>query len=218
MNTIKTFKKILWKFPFYHFKYEEIINIPQKAKVLDFWCWELWDIKFVKKLRKDLDFHWVDVLIPTIEIPNFMKFNKIQKNEKLPFKDETFDCVVSHHVFEHLDDPYFYISELNRVLKKWGKIIISTPNTSSVLLPGYLNFYAHPDHKRPYNKTSLIWLFNEEDITYHKCKNIRPIPLIFWIPFYIQKKFIEKEDISFLHNIFINNLFRKNILISWYKK
>ena len=36
----------------------------------------------------------------------------------LPFKDQSFDYVVSSHILEHVDDPMKFISELCRVAKK----------------------------------------------------------------------------------------------------
>lgn len=51
------------------------------------------------------------------------------------FKDETFDCVVCNAVLEH--DKYFWksISEMKRILKKNGLLIIGTPS--------YTNFWVH---------------------------------------------------------------------------
>lgn len=44
----------------------------------------------------------------------------------LPFKNESFDHVISESVFEHLADPWHYANELYRVMKKGGYIIIDT--------------------------------------------------------------------------------------------
>jgi len=44
----------------------------------------------------------------------------------LPFRDETFQTVISLNVFEHLSDPVKAASELGRVCKKGGQIIIHT--------------------------------------------------------------------------------------------
>jgi SAM-dependent methyltransferase len=46
----------------------------------------------------------------------------------LPFPDEHFDCVVSIDVHEHLVEPDPFTSELRRVAKLGGKIIITVPN------------------------------------------------------------------------------------------
>lgn len=49
---------------------------------------------------------------------------------KLPFSDNTFECVVSFEVMEHLKryDLPFYLHEMRRVLTEGGCCFISTPN------------------------------------------------------------------------------------------
>ena len=48
----------------------------------------------------------------------------------LPFKDDFFDVVVSFETIEHIgeEDQELFMSEIKRVLKKDGKLIISTPD------------------------------------------------------------------------------------------
>lgn len=48
--------------------------------------------------------------------------------EKLPFPDQSFDIVHSHHVFEHVADPLVSALEAFRVLKPGGIIFIEVPN------------------------------------------------------------------------------------------
>jgi len=47
---------------------------------------------------------------------------------KLPFPDNTFDCVVSLDVIEHIADHERFIREAHRVLKRYGTFIMETPN------------------------------------------------------------------------------------------
>lgn len=57
---------------------------------------------------------------------------------ELPFENDEFDAVVSSDVIEHLEDVERYISEIKRVVKKNGVIVISTP----------IRFTEHPlDHE-----------------------------------------------------------------------
>ena len=46
---------------------------------------------------------------------------------KLPFPDNTFDYVICFETLEHTDNPFKAMSEINRVLKKGGMFIGSTP-------------------------------------------------------------------------------------------
>lgn len=48
--------------------------------------------------------------------------------ESLPFKSDTFDFVHSHHVFEHVRNPFLAADEVYRVLKNGGRIFIEVPN------------------------------------------------------------------------------------------
>ncbi len=47
---------------------------------------------------------------------------------KMPFKAKSFDVVVSSEVIEHVTDPEKAISEMYRVLKPGGILILTTPN------------------------------------------------------------------------------------------
>ena len=51
--------------------------------------------------------------------------------KKLPFKNSEFDCVVLGEVIEHVPDTDGLLAEINRILKKDGYLIISTPNLAS---------------------------------------------------------------------------------------
>ena len=51
---------------------------------------------------------------------------------KLPFADASFDIVICTEVIEHVTETRQLITEINRVLKKGGKLIVSTPNLVSL--------------------------------------------------------------------------------------
>ena len=66
----------------------------------------------------------------------------------LPFRDGSFDVIVSRSVVEHLERPFAVFGELRRVLKPGGYLIFTTPNKyyySSIvagLVPySWKNFY-----------------------------------------------------------------------------
>lgn len=59
--------------------------------------------------------------------------------ETLPFDDKTFDAAIFNEMFEHLRmNPIFTLSEVKRVLKPGGILMLSTPNLRS--LNGIYNF------------------------------------------------------------------------------
>jgi ubiquinone/menaquinone biosynthesis C-methylase UbiE len=57
---------------------------------------------------------------------------KIGTLDKSGFQDSIFDVVVLSHVIEHAFDPIALLNECKRVLKPGGKIVIATPNSSSL--------------------------------------------------------------------------------------
>ena len=74
-------------------------------------------------------------------------FSKLYKDKKfirlseksLPFKDQEFDFVIASHVLEHVEDPQFFIKELERVSAK-GYIELPT------ILEDNLVFENKKDH------------------------------------------------------------------------
>jgi SAM-dependent methyltransferase len=46
---------------------------------------------------------------------------------RLPFDDETFDCVIAAEVLEHLHDDERAMAEIHRVLKPGGEVVVSVP-------------------------------------------------------------------------------------------
>lgn len=54
-------------------------------------------------------------------------------NDRLPFKNKTFDVVLLVDVLEHILDPIFVVKEAKRIVKKDGLIIFSVPNSFNLL-------------------------------------------------------------------------------------
>lgn len=55
----------------------------------------------------------------------------------LPFKDNSFDSVVSFETIEHVHDGALFLSEMYRVLQPGGIFICSTPNIAYTVHPPY---------------------------------------------------------------------------------
>ncbi len=72
-----------------------------------------------------------------VELPsNYTKIIKHNVHDEFPFNDNTFDTVVAGEILEHLENPFAFLKECKRVVKKGGRIIITTPN--SCYLPIFL--------------------------------------------------------------------------------
>ncbi len=52
----------------------------------------------------------------------------VANGTKLPFRDRSFDAVVSFETIEHLQNRGRFLGELSRVLRDQGLLILSTPN------------------------------------------------------------------------------------------
>ena len=82
----------------------------------------------------------------------------------MPFKDSYFDKVIFTEVLEHLKNEEKAISEISRVLKKGGTLLLTTPNKEVVPLPPLLNWHVrHYSDKELYNL--LKKYFNEVQIS-----------------------------------------------------
>lgn len=70
----------------------------------------------------------------------------------IPFSDESFDLVLATDIIEHVDDDLKALQELQRVLKKSGRIVITVPTFPS--LWGLQDEVSH--HKRRYRRRDLL--------------------------------------------------------------
>lgn len=76
---------------------------------------------------------------------------------KLPFKENTFDCIVSSEVMEHLPDDVTALKALHKITKKGGTLIISVPNANYPFLWDPLNWLLEKLFHTHVNK-DIWWL------------------------------------------------------------
>lgn len=84
---------------------------------------------------------------------------------RLPFPDDTFDMVLSTQVIEHVPNDWAFVKEAGRILKKEGRMLIS----SVLRLPHGWYFYRHegqwvldPTHVREYrSREQFLDLFSD---------------------------------------------------------
>lgn len=60
-------------------------------------------------------------------LPNFARADAAH----LPFRENTFDLIVSNHSLEHFDDLAAALAEIQRVVKRQGALYISVPDSST---------------------------------------------------------------------------------------
>ena len=66
------------------------------------------------------------------------------KDKKLPFIDNQFDFVIASHVLEHVEDPKFFITEIERVSKK-GYIELPTKLEDNLVFENKKDHLWHMD-------------------------------------------------------------------------
>lgn len=64
----------------------------------------------------------------------------------LPFPDEAFDTVLFGEVIEHLPEPGSVLSEIARVVRSDGQLVLTTP----------FGYHPHPDHRHTFYVDSLL--------------------------------------------------------------
>lgn len=80
----------------------------------------------------------------------------VEDGTSLAFATEVFDVLLSFEMIEHLSDPNHYLTEIHRVLKKGGVLIISTPN----------KLFTSPGRRTP------IWKYHLREFYYEEFKQI----------------------------------------------
>lgn len=82
-----------------------------------------------------------------------IKLKSIKIGQKLPLEDEYFDAVTMSAFLEHLDSPENVVAETFRILKRGGKLMLTTPSPIS----------------RPIlDSLAFLWLIDKREISDHK--------------------------------------------------
>ena len=134
-------KKNLFQYYWHTRKWKKLKNflMGSKGSLLDIGCADGTTTYFIQKTFPKLKISGIDLYRKSIS------FAKARQKEKksmisficadahnLPFPRRKFETVVALEVLEHLKDPDRVLLEINRVLKKNGKLIIAQ-DTNSLL-------------------------------------------------------------------------------------
>ncbi len=102
--------------------------IPDHTKVLDFGCGNMFTSKEILNIKPSLNIVGIDVIKDQNLDDQFFEDKRMSfellTTKELPFEDNSFDISFSLAVLHHTDHPEFYLSELKRVTKPTGSIII----------------------------------------------------------------------------------------------
>lgn len=108
----------------------KIINtLKEKTNILDIGCGDGTFLANIKANNPQVKLYGVDFSKFQLEKAKTIATVKQANLEKgIPFKENTFDVIYCAEVIEHLFNPDFLLEECNRILKKNGYLILSTPN------------------------------------------------------------------------------------------
>lgn len=184
-------------------RYKDTFNLLPKdkgIKILDVGCWPCALDLILKK--KGFDVHGISLDMSKIFRDNLRKkgiklSNCDLEKDSFPFKDEQFDYILCTEVIEHMNNPYHLLNETNRVLKKGGKLLLTTPNAASLnkifeIIKGdtiygqSVIFWFEPKekylvrerHVREYTINELMYMLNKhnfrlEKVYFSSCGDIK---------------------------------------------
>ena len=150
--------------------------VPRTGKVLEVGCG--YGFLSFLMLAKNRQVFASDVVrgIARKPLSKGVVFKKISQG-KFPFESNSFDCVISTDVIEHVLDESGFMEECWRVLKKEGKLIMATPNIYRLSFwlktlvfqkprfPSKANLtpaLGMEQHLREYDKKRLRFLFEKK--------------------------------------------------------
>jgi SAM-dependent methyltransferase len=82
----------------------------------------------------------------------------------LPLEDNSFDLVWASEVIEHIADTARWLSEVRRVLRRGGRLLLTTPSHGRLRLAlGGIERFSEPlgDHLHLYSRRSLTGVLND---------------------------------------------------------
>lgn len=164
----------------------KILDQPfkQKKNVLDYGCGN----KPYKNLFINIFSEYVGADLQGNELADI----RINTDGTLPLQNESFSCVLSSQVLEHVENPNLYLSEAYRVLKIDGKLILSTH--------GFWQYHPDPNDYWRWTSTGLKKIIEDAGFNIENIYSVMSLPTIsiqFWqdstlnkVPRFLRKIYI----------------------------
>jgi SAM-dependent methyltransferase len=112
---------------------EFFASFPGRLKVLDIGCA---NGAILRPLGQQHELHGVDLSPALVKLANENGIKALLhdiESGPLPYPDKTFDAIFCGETIEHQVDTDWLMSELNRVLKPGGRLVLTFPNIRTLL-------------------------------------------------------------------------------------
>jgi len=106
--------------------------------------------------------------------------------ERLPFKDETFDAVTFFETLEHVDNEAVFLSEVHRVVKPGGTVLLSVPNRGFMAFFDVDNIFFRPILLFA-KRFNLYTGFDDYHLKYHRNYSLQELENLFEAKFVIER-------------------------------
>ena len=149
-------------------RWEAIYNeVKDGDRFIEFGCGVGIPGRMIEKSRKGCEVWGTDISDEIIKKNTAEGRKVIYKQGYVGYQDflpsDYFDVVFAGELLEHIDEPEVLFTEAHRILKKGGKLVVSTPREDSI---------SSPEH---------LWEFTEDDVREYylnaKFKDVRFIKL-----------------------------------------
>jgi SAM-dependent methyltransferase len=112
------------------------LHLSKRNRILDYGCGQGKYTGVLETLFPNTDINGCDISKVAIEKAKarFPKFQFAQFSDVAPYKNNTFDFVLSIEVFEHVADITKTINDISRILKPGGYLVFTTPCANALSL------------------------------------------------------------------------------------
>jgi SAM-dependent methyltransferase len=201
--------------------------VPSHTKsVLDVGCGRAWVAaslcpKGISVCSMDISPKNVEKALSRYPFPNHT--GKVGDAFRLPFDDESFDCVIASEVIEHVPNPEAFVHSLFRVVKKGGVLILSTPYKEKLryelcihchqLTPVNAHLHSFDEHRLMalYRGIDLEkvewWAFNNKVLLF-----LRTYVFLQFLPFSLWKLFDKAANVFFNRPVNVVARFQKKTM------
>lgn len=157
--------------------------LPEHKNIIDLGCGEGLALEKLMKGFPGRNVMGVDLELENIEICRRHALNAVYSNlYDLALPDAHFDVCVCIDVLEHLEDPVRAVREMNRILRRNGRLIMLVPHDRNFFLARLAFFmfkeaFYETGHQRRWNPKQVERLVSSEGLSIIAQKNL---PFLLW--------------------------------------